>query len=214
MGAGASQFFGGGSIADIIAAAGQAAKTSGLTMDNKALKKLGSGPGGNAGARSQTSKGTRKTDTKSRKSKHEEDFENMEIEEVEILIENAEREMKQAADAKRKITRGKQGTAKAKEAKLAPFEMALTHLRNRITMLLRIKDAKIPFYDKLPKDNQFYKHFMQNLGYQRMKDSAMMKAEEDKMLFRDATEKITMEHDKAIRSISPGGRNGRRLAYD
>jgi len=38
----------------------------------------------------------------------------MEIEEVEILIENCEREMKLAADAKRKIQRQKQ-TAKQKE---------------------------------------------------------------------------------------------------
>jgi len=66
---GASQFFVGGSIADIIAAAGAAAKTSGATMDNKALKKLGGSAGGNAGARSQNSKGTRRTGTMSRKSR-------------------------------------------------------------------------------------------------------------------------------------------------
>jgi len=79
-------------------------------------------------------------------------------------------------------------------------------------MLLRIKDAKIPFYDKLPKDNQFYKHFMQNLSFSRMKDSAIAKADQDKMMFRDATEKITLEHDKAARSISPGG-NRKRMPY-
>ena len=75
-------------------------------MDNKALKKLGGGVGSAAGGtRSLKSGGTRKTGTMSRKSKNEEDFENMEIEEVEILIENCEREMKLAQDAKRKIAR-------------------------------------------------------------------------------------------------------------
>lgn len=93
---GASQFFVGGSIADIIAAAGAAAKTSGLTMDNKALKKLGGAGAGVGAPKSIRSGGTRKTGTMSRKSKNEEDFENMEIEEVEILIENCEREMKLA----------------------------------------------------------------------------------------------------------------------
>ena len=38
-----------------------------------------------------------------------------------------------------------------------------------------------------------------------MKESAMQKAEEDKILFRDAGEKISMEHDRAAMSMSPGG---------
>lgn len=46
-----------------------------------------------------------------------------------------------------------------------------------------------------------------------MQDSAILKAEEDKMLFRDATEKITMEHEKAERSISPG-KSVKKLAYN
>jgi len=87
--------------------------------------------GGNAGGlteKSVRSAGTRKTGdatTKSRKSRHEEDFENMEVEEVEILIETAEREMKMANDAKRKIGRIKNQTGKAKDAKLAPIENAI-----------------------------------------------------------------------------------------
>ena len=119
---------GGGGIQAILAAAGQAAK-SGLTADNKNLRKMDKG-GGLAGAKSVNSRGTRRTGgdatSKSRKSRFEEDFESMEIEEVQILIENAEREMKLAADAKRKIQRVKSQTAKAKDAKLQPLENALT----------------------------------------------------------------------------------------
>lgn len=96
---------GGGGIQQIIANAGIAAQKSGLTMDSKGKAKLDRGQTA-TGEKSQRSGGTKKTGatgTMSRKSKAEEDFENMEIEEVEILIENAEREMKLAADAKRKI---------------------------------------------------------------------------------------------------------------
>ena len=106
---GASMFFVGGSIADIIAAAGATAKAAGgaqgSTMDNKALKKLGGTGSVNMGARSQNSRGTRRTGTASRKSKAEEDFENMDIDNVQVLIEMAEREMKTGMDAKRKIGR-------------------------------------------------------------------------------------------------------------
>lgn len=98
----------GGGIQAILARAGQA--KSGLTMDNKGLRKLDRG--GVAGSttksiagRSVGSQKTRRTGTMSRKSRAEEDFESMEIEEVEALIERAEREYKSLEDAKKKIIR-------------------------------------------------------------------------------------------------------------
>lgn len=50
-------------------------------------------------------------------------------------------------------------------------------------MLLQIKDAKIPFYEKLPKDHQFYKHFMMNIEYNRMNKVAVNYNEDNKRLF-------------------------------
>jgi len=79
-------------------------------------------------------------------------------------------------------------------------------------MLLQIKDAKIPFYEKLPKDNQFYKHYMQNLKFQRMKDVAANKAEEDKVLFDGAREKIL---DDMVKSQAiHGSPNKKRWLYE
>jgi len=130
-------------------------RKSGLSMMNPSLMKMNKGTGSKFGAKSQTSRSqaTRRTGTMSRKSRQEEDFESMEIEEIDVLIENAEGEVKQLDDAKRKIKRQKSLTAKAREVKLEPIDEQLKFLRERITMLLYIKDAKIPFYDKLPKDN-------------------------------------------------------------
>ena len=73
---------------------------------------------------------------------------------------------------------------------MQPIEDELKLLRFRITFLLQIKDAKIPFYEKLPRDNQFYKHYMQNLNFNRMNEAAKEKASEDRMLFEGASEKI------------------------
>jgi len=95
---------GGNNIQAILQAAGAA--KSNLTAGNKDLMKMNRG--NELTEKSVRSGGTRKTGdatTKSRKSRVEEDFENMEIEEIDILIENAEREMKQATDAKKKIQR-------------------------------------------------------------------------------------------------------------
>ena len=108
----------------------------------------------------------------SRKSKHEEDFESMEIEEIQSHIEQAEAAMEEKRRAIAKINAKKNMTdnAKKKETQVPKEEVEL--LKQRIVMLYRIKDFKIPFYEKLPKDNQFYKHLMQNLNFNRMKDAA------------------------------------------
>ena len=88
----------------------------------------------------------------------------------------------------------------------APFLEEIKALRDRIILLVRIKDFKIPFYEKLPKDNQFYKHFMQNLNFKKMKDAAEMKANEDKEMFKEASGKIQEEKARAQSLSSPGFR--------
>ena len=137
----------------------------------------------------------------------------MEVEEVEALIEKADRELKMGEDAKKKILRQKGQTKKAQDAKLQPIEEGLVMLRARITMLLQIKDAKIPFFEKLPKDNQFYKHYIQSLNFNRMKEAAKDKAEEDKVLFEGAVEKLTLDHERADNHPSPCS-NKKRVPYD
>jgi ATP-dependent protease HslVU (ClpYQ) ATPase subunit len=80
-------------------------------------------------------------------------------------------------------------------------------------MLLQIKDTLIPFWDKLPKDSQFYKHYMQNINFSKLKNTADTRAEEDNILFKDAIDKINREHENAERSYSPSG-NKKRIPYD
>ena len=81
-------------------------------------------------------------------------------------------------------------------------------------MLVQIKDAKIPFYDKLPKDHQFYKHYMQGLSHNRMSEAAKQKAEQDRAMFEMAAETMQMDQEKAQRFQSPGGTLSRRIPYE
>jgi hypothetical protein len=60
--------------------------------------------------------------TTSAKSRHEEDFEAMSIEEIDVLIEKAHREIEQALDIKRRILKHKMMTKKMKNKKLQPVE--------------------------------------------------------------------------------------------
>ena len=63
--------------------------------------------------------------TKSRTSKHEEDWDSMDITEIDVLIETQEKEMEQANAEIRKIRRNKTIPANQKEAKCEPYEDVL-----------------------------------------------------------------------------------------
>ena len=59
--------------------------------------------------------------------------------------------------------------------------------------LLEIKEAKIPFYEKLPKDHQFYKHLMASFNIKRMAEAAEKKVSDDRFMFEDAGMKIVQQ---------------------
>jgi hypothetical protein len=90
---GSSTFAGAKSIAAIVAAAKE---KGGLTIGSKDMKKLDKGGLGSRSGKSVRSTGTRRTGTsRSRKSECE-DFENMDIEEINSLVKQCEDEINEA----------------------------------------------------------------------------------------------------------------------
>ena len=61
----------------------------------------------------------------------------------------------------------------------------------------RIKEAKIPSYEKLPKEHMYYKHYMQKLEFMKMKNSTQSKAVKDRFAFEEASMKLKMDAQKA-----------------
>lgn len=100
--------------------------------------------------------------------------------------------------------------ANQKKAKCEPFELEMTGLRHRIAYLLHVKDSKIPFYEKLPKTNVFYTHFIESMKHTRMMQAATDKMEEDRMKFDAASEKIDIERYQSTAADSPKSRNHSR----
>ncbi len=119
----------------------------------------------------------------------------MSIEEIDVLIEKAQREIEQALDIKRRILKHKMLTKKVKNKKLEPVEKVLFELRERVQKLEIIKDAKIPFYEKLPKESPFYKHYMSVLYAARMQEAAAKKILEDRNLLQSAAATIPSKDD-------------------
>ena len=81
-------------------------------------------------------------------------------------------------------------TEQQKKKEAAPLEEILAETKKKMMFLLQIKEAKIPFYDKLPKDHQFYKHFMASINTKKMTRAAQEKMNDDRNLFEDAGMKI------------------------
>lgn len=63
-------------------------------------------------------------------------------------------------------------------------------LRERIQKLEIIKDGKIPFYEKLPKDSAFYKHYMSILYQSRLQEATSKKVLEDRTMLVNAAASI------------------------
>lgn len=151
----------------------------------------------------------------SRVSKNSEDFENMDVMHIENLYDQADVELKKLVKEKNKMLKGKKGadftSASQKESKLAPIEEGIRMLRVRMIFLLKLKFVKIPFHEKLPKDNQFYRHYIQNLQADKMKKNTREINDESNMIFKDAIEHINKEQERASRSCSPVDRR-RRVA--
>jgi hypothetical protein len=91
-----------------------------------------------------------------------EDFDSMEVEEIQARIITAEFTMKNLEKAKAKILKKCTTAVQREQSKkdLAPIDEELKGLRKTIMFYLDIIDWKTPYYMKLPKDHQFFKHHM------------------------------------------------------
>jgi len=75
-------------------------------------------------------------------------------------LEILNNEMNTYFSVMKKIKNQKSVTAKAKEAKLEPLLEGIKFTKAKMLDLLMRKNQKIEWYDKLPPEHQFYKHFI------------------------------------------------------
>jgi len=88
----------------------------------------------------------------------------MDIDEINGLAKQCEDEIAEAERGKRQVTKkAKNSTQLNLKKDLAPFNEAIKFYTKRQIMFMEIIDLKTPFYEKMPKDNQFYKHYMNSL---------------------------------------------------
>lgn len=88
------------------------------------------------------------------------DYEDMPVEEIDVLMEKAQREIDDIIQRKMAYLSNPHQSKKQKKKRIMQLEMEMQELREEMSKLEKIKDSKTPFYEKLPKDSAFYKHYM------------------------------------------------------
>jgi hypothetical protein len=64
------------------------------------------------------------------------------------------------------------------------------YLKERVNLLSDIKDSKIPFYEKLPKDSLFYKHIIASMASKSLNKQVGQKASDDAALLQEVNNRI------------------------
>ena len=73
---------------------------------------------------------------------------------------------------------------------MQPLNEIYEQLKKQLILCYQIKEAKIPTYEKLPKDHMYYKHYMQKIEYMKIKNSVDSKTAKDRYTFTEAAEKL------------------------
>ena len=180
------------------------------------MSKLGKGATPSQGARSMRSAGTRRTGasrtSRSRRSEQE-DLENMDVDEINGLIKQCADEIQEAEKGKKQVLKKlRNATQQNIKKEVGPFNDCIAFYTTRQIMLIEVEAAKTPFYEKMPKDNQFYKHFMNGLQLVNMSKSIADTMQLDKDMFKEAAEKIAADKEDADGRLAPA--KARRIRYD
>ncbi|CDW80156.1 UNKNOWN [Stylonychia lemnae] len=84
------------------------------------------------------------------------------LEQIQELISQKNKELKTLNITKRRLQRNKMMTDRQKDKFLIPMEKDITKSTKRVALLEEVRETKVPFYEKLPKETREYEHF-QNL---------------------------------------------------
>ena len=114
------------------------------------------------------------------------------------VVETTENEMMSYFAMKKKILNSKYTAAKSKEAKLEPLKEGIKEAKAKILELLMRKNAKIRWYDKLPQDHQFYKHYINIQSVEAITQGIKQKVSDNHNIFEQAAEKIAEDHRRVM----------------
>lgn len=95
----------------------------------------------------------------------------------------------------------------SKRKQLKELDDLLKDKRNHKYLLEQIKDSKIPFYEKLPKDSQFYRHYMNCMQTTKLGEAANDQVKLDQQIMHDVNDEIRL-------GMSPPKKSKQQLIYD
>ena len=89
------------------------------------------------------------------------------------------------------VAASKQSTKRMQTLQLNTLNGELEHFEKYHTRLCNMKEKKIPYYDKLPKDSIFYKHLMQTMYMKSMKKACEETMQQEKNTMIEVKKLVT-----------------------
>lgn len=121
-----------------------------------------------------------RTDEQTQKLKAEyEALLDLDIDEIDKRLEKVERDIKNIETQKVQVMRNKAASKRMQILQLRDLDEAMHFQHMRREQLAKAKDFKIPFYQKLPKDSQFYLHYMNAMWMKRVLEAGSESAQHD-----------------------------------
>lgn len=151
-------------------------------LDRKTVRMAG------FGANTDDAKSVKSRDVKSHKSV--DPYEDKTVEEIEVEMEKHRRKIE---DNNNKINHMKNDKLKSKmniNKETQPLREEIKMLRDLVIKLDKIREDKIPYYEKLPKDCVFYRHKISSMFTTKINVAAFETAKDEKNLLKEVGEVI------------------------
>ena len=119
-------------------------------------------------------------------------FAECEIDQLEKKLEKCEHEHISIEKQKVALSKNKSATKRMQVLQLRELDEQIHRIRMRQERILRCIDSKTPFYEKLPKDSQFYQHFMAAMYMKKISDAGSDLLDSEKAIMRDVKKTLVM----------------------
>ena len=104
------------------------------------------------------------------------------VEQIDKMINEKRAEIRMKEKKKATLKKNSKAPPQKLKKEIEPIDNEIRVLNAKIEELLIVRDSKIPFYEKLPKDCTYYKHFIQQQVTSEIERLAVKQVREDKEL--------------------------------
>jgi hypothetical protein len=117
-------------------------------------------------------------------------YESKTVEEIEVEMDKLRDKVERLDIVIAKLKENKLKSKNTISKEIQPLRIELKAARDLVERLAVLREEKIPFYEKLPKDSVFYKHYISNLFTGKIYQTTVETAKNEENLLKEVGENI------------------------